>query len=87
MIGITACGTKTVIGWSIPFMKESPRFKSSLAHLETVTGRLILPIYSSGKLIRRFVLEDPDFNKDQRVLVEDFGQPLACERPLSEGRV
>jgi len=40
--------------------------------------------YFSGKLQRRYVVEDPHYDKHRRVVVEDFGQPLPLEKELSE---
>jgi hypothetical protein len=40
--------------------------------------------YLSGQLIRRYVVEDRCYDKPRRNVVEDFGQPLALEKVLSD---
>jgi hypothetical protein len=40
--------------------------------------------YSSGGLLRRYVVEDPRYDKQRHVVMESFGQPLSLEKELSE---
>jgi hypothetical protein len=40
--------------------------------------------YSSDRLLRRHVVEDPHYDRGRRIVVEDFGQPFPSEMALSD---
>jgi hypothetical protein len=40
--------------------------------------------YFSGELVRRYVVEDPHYDRRRRIVTEDFGKPLSGEKSLSD---